>query len=157
MTSVESNIERIGMPGGAHGEVGEKGELVAFQILYEGPGTYAKEFEGAGYGLVLDDDGESCYLYAATEDFQEVLDGLHLYNQDSPGRLDPGEKIYIIWNPVLAKAGLYYHGFFQAIVDFANSAACCRTGQPQPEPSGWCRSQHHWDPKMQRGLTFNRV
>ncbi len=145
------------MPHNTRDEAGKKTDLVAFQILYEGPAAYPKQFEGTGYAVVLDDDGETGFLYAVTEDFGEVLDALHLYSSDSPGRLELNEKVYIIWSPLLSKAGLYYHGAFQAVIDFKNAAACCRAGLPPPEPSGWCRSSHHWDPKMQRGLTFNRV
>ena len=135
---------------GAAGTAG----LVAFTILYTGPEVYAKAFEGAGFGVVFDDDDETGYLYATTEDFEEVLDGLHLYNADSPDRVKLNEKVYIVWNSLLGKAGLYFHGAFQAVVDFRNAACCCRTGFPPAEPSGWCRSSHRWDDRMTAGLTF---
>ena len=136
---------------------GEKTELVAFKIEYAGPSAYPKAFEGTGFGVVLDDDGETCYFYATTEDFEEVLDGLHLYNSDQPDRLTPKDDIYIIWNPAFLKAGLYYRGGYHAIYDFKNASACCRTGFPPVEPSSWCVSSHRWDPKLERGMTFRGV
>ena len=145
------------MPGGVSGRSETKTELVAFKIEYAGPSVYAKAFAGSGYGVVLDDDGETCYFYATTEDFEEVLDGLHIYNSDWPDRLTPDDEIYIVWNPVLAKAGLYFRGAYQAIYDFKNARGCCRTGFPTPEPSGWCTSSHHYDPKLELGMTFMKV
>ena len=136
---------------------GKKTELVAFRIEYKGPSTYPKAFEGTGFGVVLDDDGETCYFYATTEDFEEVLDGLHVFNSDEPGRLTDKDEVYIIWNPVFFKAGLYYRGAYQAIYDFKAAQACCRTGFPSVEPSGWCTSSHRWDPKMELGMTFKGV
>jgi len=145
------------MPKGSEEKVGTDTELVAYRVFYAGPSAYPKAFEGTGFGVVLDDDDETCYFYATTEDFEEVLDGLHLYNSNWPDKLTSKDEIYIIWNPEFLKAGLYYRGAFQAIFDFKEAKACCRTGFPTAEPSGWCTSSHHYDPKMETGLTFNRV
>jgi len=134
-----------------------KASLVAYKVEYAGPATYMKAFEDTGFGFVLDDDGETGYLYATTEDFQEVLDGLHLFNDDQPDRLTNKDRVYIIFNPEMLKAGLYYRNRYQAIVDFKGAKACCRSGFPPPEPSGWCTSAHTWDPKMEGGLTFEKV
>ena len=145
------------MPTGMSDISGRKTELAAFKIEYAGPSVYPKAFEGTGFAVVLDDDGETCYFYAATEDFEEVLDGLHIFNSDWPDRLTAKDEVYIIWNPVLLKAGLHYRGAYQAMFDFKNARACCRTGFPPVEPSSWCTSTHRWDPKMELGMTFNSV
>jgi len=137
-------------------KAGKKAGLIAFPLEYAGPDTYAKAFEGTDYGLVLDDDGETGYLYVTTAGFQEVLDEMHLYNagESAPSS---GERLYFVWNPALLKAGVYFKGRYQAIVDFGASTACCRGGNPDPDPSGWCRSSHRWDPRMLVGLTFGNI
>ncbi|MBI5694237.1 MAG: DUF2251 domain-containing protein [Nitrospirae bacterium] len=131
--------------------------LTAYPITYIGPETYAKAFPGSGFGVVMDDDGETCYLFATSEDFTEMLDGMLIFDPVSTDPLVKGEKAYIIWNAVEQKAGLYYHGEYQAIIDFANTAACCRIGLPEPDPAGWCKSSHRWDKKMLSGMTFVRL
>jgi len=131
--------------------------LVAYKIAFDGPATYPLAFEQAGFGLVLDDDGETGYLYITSADFEEVYDALHIYNSSGPEAPRQGDELHFLYNPRLLKAGLYYHDKFWAIVDYANSEACCRSGQPQAKPGGWCTSSHSWDEKMMGGLTFKTI
>jgi hypothetical protein len=131
--------------------------LVAFPIIYDGPDAYAKAFEGTGYGLVFDDDGETGYLYVTSEDFSEVLDALHLYNSDTEYAPKPGETAYFLWSRKFGRAGLFYHNMYIAIVDFEDARACCRSGYPEPPEDGWCTSSHRWDPDMEEGLSFDKI
>lgn len=144
------------MPERTDGGRGANG-LIAFPIRYSGPDTYAKAFEGTGYGLVLDDDGDTGYLYVTTEDFTEVYDHLHLYNSDMPDAPKPGETIYVMWNASLMRAGIFYDDGYIAVVDFNNARACCLSGFPEPAPGGWCTSPHTWDPELTEGLEFDRI
>jgi len=144
------------MPKRGNGE-GSANGLIAFPIRFEGPESYAKAFEGSGYGLVLDDDGETGYLYITTEDFQEVYDALHLYNSEMPESPKPGETIYVIWNQAMLRAGIFYSGGYMAAVDFQSARACCLSGFPEPAPGGWCTSPHSWDPELIEGLEFDKL
>lgn len=139
------------------GGLAESPALVAFPIIYDGPDAYPKAFEGTGYGLVFDDDGETGYLYVTNEDFSEVLDSLHLYNTDTEFAPKVGETAYFVWSRKLMKAGLFYRGGYMAVVDFANEAACCRSGFPEAPAGGWCTSSHSWDPDMEEGLMFDKL
>jgi hypothetical protein len=146
------------MPEHTDGGKGQsKNGLVAFPIRYEGPDAYAKAFEGTGYGLVLDDDGETGYLYVTTEDFQEVYDALHVYNSDMPESPKPGNTLYIMWNEGLMRAGVFYNGGYVAIVDFQSARACCLSGFPEPVPGGWCTSPHTWDDELAEGMEFDKI
>ncbi len=123
---------------------------IAWPIRYEGTDVYEKAFPGTGFGVVFEDEGDTGYLYVTDEGSGRILDALHLYDQRDPHCLRKGDEIYFVWNPTLLKAGLFYHERFQAIVDFQNRMACCRTGFPPP--SEWCRSRHDWKEDMTRGL-----
>jgi hypothetical protein len=123
---------------------------IAHPLNFAGPEEYVKSFEGTGFGVVFEDEGDTGYLYATNEDHTEIFDAVHLYNATDPRRLQPGEEAYIVWNPTLSKAGIFYHDRFQAIIDFANRRACCRTGFPPPH--GVWRTPHDWDETMVAGL-----
>ena len=53
----------------------------AYLLSYHGPGKYARPFDGSGYGVMFEDDGQTGYFYATTENFDRILDALHLYNK----------------------------------------------------------------------------
>ncbi len=124
---------------------------IAYPIGFRGPSAYAKSFDGTGFGIVFEDDGETGYLYATNEKADKIFDALHLYNSRDLTKPLPGEQLFIVWNPVLEKAGLFYQDRFQAIVDFKNQIGCCRSGFP-PKFGTWCRSLHEWNDEMKRGL-----
>ena len=125
---------------------------IAYPVNFTGPAPYMKAFEGSGFGVVFEDDGETGYLYATNEHLDEILDALHLYNAGDPGQVRPGDEIFIVWNPALQKAGIFYHHRFQAVIDFKGRRACCRTGFPSRVHKGWCRSSHKWDETLVQGL-----
>jgi len=136
---------------------GHDANLVAYRIAFEGPSTYPLAFEQAGFGLVLDDDGETGYLYITSADFEDVYDSLHIYNSTGPEAPSQGDELHILYNSRLMKAGLYYRAMFWAIIDYAKSEACCRSGQPPSKAGGWCTSSHSWNEKMIGGLTFKTI
>lgn len=123
---------------------------IAYLVNYDGPEAYQKSFEGSGYGVVFEDDGETGYLYATNEDFTEILDALHLFDRKAVAESVPGDETFIVWNPRILKAGFFFGDRFQAVVDFKNQLACCRDGSPPP--SAWCKGSHEWNPALTRGL-----
>lgn len=126
-------------------------QLIAYPIEFRERSAYAKPFNGTEFGVVFEDDGETGYLYATNETADKIYDALHLYNSKDPTRPSPGEKLFIVWNPILEKAGLFYHDRLQAIVDFKNQIGCCRSGFP-PKFGTWCRSLHEWNDELKKGL-----
>lgn len=122
----------------------------AHPLNYVGPGVYEVPFTGTGFGITFEDDGDTGYLYATTEGFDHIFDALHLYNNTDSNRLAVGDNAYIVWNPNLLKAGIYYKNEFHAVIDFMKQTACCRNNFPQP--SQWCCSNHKWYDKAAEGL-----
>ncbi|HLU67180.1 MAG TPA: DUF2251 domain-containing protein, partial [Kofleriaceae bacterium] len=120
-------------------------------IRFSGPDAYPVPLPGSGFGVVFEDDGETGYLYVTNEGATEIFDALHLYDRGGPGQVVAGEELDVVWNPALERAGLHYHGAFQAVIDFANRRAMCRTGFP-PADSRWCRGTHAWDDDLLVGL-----
>ena len=99
---------------------------------------------------MFEDDGNTGYFYATTEKFERIFDALHLYNYGNPSQPSAEDKIIIVWNSQLRKAGLFYHNKFQAVIDFKNKTACCRSGFPPP--FGEWQTLHSWEEKMTAGL-----
>lgn len=124
---------------------------IAHRINFSGPAPYARAFENSGFGVVFEDDGETGYFYATDEGLENALDALHLYNAGDEERVNPGDEVYVVWSPTLQKVGLFYHDQFQAVVDFKNQQARCRTGFP-PSDMKWCKSSHDWNETIIGGL-----
>src|SRR5438093_5940102 len=124
---------------------------IAYPIEFTGPSAYGKSFDGTGFGVVFEDDGDTGYFYATSERADKILDALHLYNFRDPPKPSRGDRLLIVWNPMVEKAGLFYNDRFQAIIDFKNQAGCCRSGFP-PKFGTWCRSLHVWNDEMKKGL-----
>jgi len=127
-------------------------EVFATPIVFNGPGTYQRKFEGSDFGVVFEDDGESAYLYATNESFEKIYDALHLYDYGQENQIMPEDEIFIVWNPELMKTGFFYQNKFHAVFDFKNQKACCRSGFPSNEPEAWCKSSHDWDDSIIEGL-----
>ena len=121
----------------------------AWPIRYEGENVYQKSFPGTGFGVVFEDDGATGCFYA-TDETWKILDALHLYNLGDATMPRKGDEIHFVWNQQQLKAGIFYNNRFQAIVDFRNRRACCRTGFPPP--SEWCKSEHGWVGELEDGL-----
>ena len=138
----------LGTVGGS--EMSKDERPIAYHVNYKGLGKYGRPFEGSGFGVMFEDDGSTGYFYATTEKFDRIFDALHLYNHDGPGQPRTDDKIFIVWASQLQKAGIFYHDRFQAVIDFKNRIACCRTGFP-PRFGEWS-TPHTWDEKMIDGL-----
>jgi hypothetical protein len=93
---------------------------IAYPVNYKGSGHYPRPFQGTGYGVMFEDDGATGYLYATNERFDQIFDSLHLYNLGGRSYPKKTDQIFIVWNAELQKAGIYYHGQFQTVIDFGN-------------------------------------
>jgi hypothetical protein len=124
----------------------------AFPLNFTGPGVHQKQLSSK-WGVVFEDDGETGYLYATDAAHSVALDALHLYNRSDPDPLKQGEPAFIVWNPRVARVGLFYRDQFQAVFDFDAKRGSCRTGFPGPiGEHGWSRRGHAWDQSMISGL-----
>ena len=123
------------------------------RMTYHGPESYTRAFLGSGCAVVLEDDGQRGFFYAAREDFEEIFDALLLYEHGESDQLKDGEKFMFVWNPSRRKAGIYYRGEYQAIVDFSSKRACNRKCEP-PTVVGplWPHTSHEWNEEMEEGL-----
>jgi hypothetical protein len=101
--------------------------------------------EGNRYGVVFEDDGETGYLYALDQTQQDmsIVDAMLIYGVSEASR---GNEVTlkILWNTDKTGATLLADGAPQAVVDFARSQACCRSGFPRALQQGWSLS-HDWD------------
>ena len=124
---------------------------IAYPIRFQRHSTQVKPFSGSGFAVVFEDNDQSGFLYVTDERSENVLDALHLYDVNDDARPRSGDQLFIIWNPELEKAGLFYKNLFLAVVDFKNQTACCRSGYP-PRTGEWCKSSHEWNDQMTAGL-----
>lgn len=125
----------------------------AFPINFRGKAPYSKNLNEE-FGVVFEDDGDTGYFYATNAAHTEIYDALHLYDRPSAKAVEPGDKIFIVWNSSRLKAGIYYHDRFQAIFDFPTKRGICRNnfGVSTPTQSGWSAQGHAWDESMEDGL-----
>ena len=127
------------------------GKAVAFPADFKGPAVYATPFESTGFGVIFQDDGDTGYFFATDESQVDILDTLIVYRAGDDDRLNEGEAAYVVYSADAQRAGLYYHGEFQAVFDFRQKTGCCRRGEPDPV-GDWCTSGHAWDPEMVKEL-----
>jgi hypothetical protein len=113
----------------------EPDEATAFPITFNGKGAYSKSFDGAA-GVVLEDDGETGYLYATSGDHSEIWDALHLYDRNDPHALRPDDEVFVVWNAARRRAGIYYREEFHGVYDFRARRGACRTGFPPRRADG---------------------
>ena len=125
---------------------------VAHRLEFLGKGAYEHRLADSDFGLVVEDDGGTGYLYVTNSSFSFIYDALHLYDHGDADQLNPGEEVYLVWSATLQKAGLYYRGRFQAGVNFNEREARCRSGFPaRLENSPW-KSDHTWNDSVVSGL-----
>jgi len=128
-----------------------KKKVSANAIEFEGEGVYQIALPELGYGLVLEDNGDTGYLYVTDPRFEKIYDAVHVYDRNDAGHLETGQEAYIVWSSDLKKAGLYYHGAFRAGVDFKNKQIVSRTGFPPISNTNWS-SDHTWRDEVVQGL-----
>ncbi len=130
---------------------GESDAPTAWPLRFTGAGVHAMPLRGTGFGVVFEDDGTTGYLYATNERGDAILDALHLYDHGTAGQLRAGEEAFLVWSATSRKLGFFYRERFQAVFDFANRRAACRSGFPAPD-ARWCKGSHQWDDDAASGL-----
>jgi len=125
-------------------------EPTAHRINFTGKGPYAASF-GDDCGVVFEDDGETGYFYATNAENTEIYDALHVCDRSGGDGIEPGEQVFIVWNPVRKRAGLCFRNEFQAVFDFSERRGVCRTGFPAPDGE-WSKRGHDWDETLTEGL-----
>lgn len=108
------------------------------------------------FGVVFEDDGDTGYLYGldVARHEEPIIDALHVYDVSDADR-GRQAAVVIEWNPDLTGAVLYVDAAAQAVFDFANSRACCRSGFP---PAGTrFAGSHDWDDSVVRRVNPSGV
>jgi hypothetical protein len=105
------------------------------------------------YAVVFEDDGETGYFYGLdlsrpTDD--PIVDALHLYSVSAVADRVHTYPIEIRWAVDRERAGLFIGGGCQAVFDFAERRAACRSGFPPPR--GDFTATHQWDESLAEGL-----
>jgi hypothetical protein len=102
--------------------------------------------------VVFEDDGDTGYFYGldlARPD-NPIVDALHLYNVSAVADRDHAYPVEIRWAEDRNRAGLFIAGHCQAVFDFDDNRAVCRTGSPPAQ--GDFASTHEWDDALTAGL-----
>jgi hypothetical protein len=126
--------------------------FAAFPIVFQGPGSYKKDFKGTGYGIVFEDDGQEGYVYTTfttKKNNPRIFGGLRLYEQGNTERISKNDLLKILWHPKLKKVGIMYHGKIRAIFDFKRneiySMDGCYIRFPLSNPYWYKQKNHLWD------------
>ena len=98
------------------------------------------------YGITLEDDGESIWLYATSSKLSEIFCTAYI---SASGGLKDVES-YVVHNATLGRVGLYYKGQFHVIFDFKSKKACARSGLGSG--TAWGNISFAWDDSMEIGL-----
>ena len=103
--------------------------------------------------MVFEDDGETGYFYgldlSRSADIP-IVDALHLYNVSTVADRENAYSIEIRWAEDRNRAGLFIAGRCQAVFDFDEKLAVCRSGFPPAR--GEFTSSHDWDEALTEGL-----
>jgi len=96
------------------------------------------------YAVVLEDDGETGYLYALElrDGEQSILDALLLYRVDAASE-GHAAVASVVWSDEGDRVAVWLNGRQEAAVDFAERRAVCRTNFPPAD--GSFGSTHEWD------------
>ena len=86
-------------------------------------------FEYVPYGVVFEDDGNTGYFYAASQD--GILDALHIYNVEDVSDKHIPNHVLILWNDACTIAALCVNDYIHAVYDFVEQAGYCRNGFPE--------------------------
>ena len=82
-------------------------------------------FEHIPYGVVFEDDGDTGYFYAASQD--GILDVEDVSDKHIPNH------VLILWDDACTIAALCINGYIHAVYDFVEQAGYCRNGFPEAE------------------------
>lgn len=86
-------------------------------------------FEHVPYGVVFEDDGDTGYFYAASQD--GILDALHIYNVEDVSDKHIPNHVLILWDDACTIAELCVNDYIHAVYDFVEQAGYCRNGFPE--------------------------
>jgi hypothetical protein len=108
-----------------------------------------------GFSVVFEDDCDTGYFYglALTSEASSenpIVDALHLYNVEAVADRQSAYPVEIRWAEDRNRAGLFIAGRCQAVFDFDENRAVCRSGFPPV--SGVFTSSHDWDDALTAGL-----
>lgn len=81
------------------------------------------------YGVVFEDDGDTGYFYAASQD--GILDALHIYNVEDVSDKHIPNHVLILWDDACTIAALSINDYIHAVYDFVEQAGYCRNGFPE--------------------------
>ena len=107
------------------------------------------------YAVVFEDDGDTGYLYGLDSVAQEVtsepiVDALHLYTVANVVDRETAYPVEIRWAKDRNRVGLFIAERCQAVFDFDQKRAVCRSGFPPA--TGAFTSSHEWDDTLTSGL-----
>ncbi len=105
------------------------------------------------YVVVFEDDGETGFFYGldtSRSDDGPIVDALHIYNVSAVADRDSEYPVEIRWVTDRNRAGLFIAGTCQAVFDFDQKRAVCRSGFP-PAGSDFTTT-HDWDEALTEGL-----
>lgn len=123
----------------------------AYPLNYSGKGIWNKAFKNYNFGVVFEDDGKTGYFYATNKGQTVIFDALQLYDYNSKDKPKSGEKMYIVLNESLKKAGIYYQNKFHAVFDFNNERGSNLLNSPKLKTAKW-EKPHIWDDAITEGL-----
>jgi hypothetical protein len=125
----------------------EKDQIFREKLEFGRIAVFPYDSSDEPYAVVFEDDGETGYWYAGAVDENgsaEILDAVQLYVVKDLG--DPVEPAEIVmkWSATGRQAIILINDIPQAIYDFENQQAYCRSGFPEPDGNGWCKNDHQW-------------
>ena len=97
-------------------------------------------FEHIPYGVVFEDDGDTGYFYAASQD--GILDALHIYNVEDVSDKHIPNHVLILWDDACTIAALCINDYIHAVYDFVAQAGYCRNGFPETDGE-WVKVENH--------------
>ena len=103
------------------------------------------------YSVVFEDDGDTGYFYGLDPEAQEaagnpIVDALHLYTVADVADRETAYPIEIRWAQDRNRVGVFIAGRCQAVFDFDEKRAVCRSGFPPA--SGRFTYSHAWDDSL---------
>ena len=113
--------------------------------ISDAPCVVQKDF--SNYGITIEDDGDTIWLYATDATFTKVFCAVYI---SVSGGLKNVEA-FIVHNAALKKVGLYLGDQFCAVIDFHSKKACARSGLGSSS-AAWGNISFTWDNALEHGL-----
>lgn len=84
------------------------------------------------YGIVCEDDGDSMWLYATNESFEQIFCAIYI----GPSGFLLGKETFIVHNAFYKKVGIFFDDNFQAVIDFHGKKCISKKNQ--------CNGSKYW-------------